>query len=160
MTKFKVGDKVINKTDLDFLFNPYHKESYRKKLIQTVTEANDKFFSIYKPTGRYTSVIKQALTAGANNFMIFNQSDGTCFCWASRGKMLHVSKDKEYIVSRIQSIGMAKLKEEKANIQSNIVSLQIRLDTLQTSLANTEKAFINDMSINLNLLEDESNECT
>ena len=38
--KYNVGDKVVNDGRLCFLFNPYHKETHRKGLIQTVTEAN------------------------------------------------------------------------------------------------------------------------
>lgn len=103
--KYRVGDKVLFEGDLDFLFNDFHKERYRKGLIRTVTEANDKLFSIYKPEGRYKTAIEQGLAAGINRYMLFRQEDGRTLNWPGRERLLHLEKDHDYIVKKIKDIG-------------------------------------------------------
>jgi hypothetical protein len=142
--KYQVGDKVLLEKDLDLLFNPYWKDKYRKSLLKTVTEADDKYFSIYKPN-RYNSAIEEGLSCGANEYMIFYQESGNTRNWASRERLLHLVHDHEEIVKRIKSIGNKTFEEKDLGIKNDIKRLQ---ESLQRNLEMYQK----DMEINLALV--------
>jgi hypothetical protein len=70
--------------------------------VNTVREANDKYFSPYTPNSRYKSAIEQGLASGSNEYMVFHQDGGTPFSWSSSTRFLHLEKDKDYIISEIR----------------------------------------------------------
>ena len=142
--KYQVGDKVLSERDLDLLFNPYWKDKYRKSLLKTVTEANDKYFSIYKPS-RYDSAIEEGLSCGANEYMIFYQESGNTKNWASRERLLHLIHDHDEIVNRITNIGNKAFEEKDISIK-NQISLS------QNALQRNIDIHQSDMQINLALV--------
>lgn len=143
--KYKAGDKVLSERDLDLLFNPYWKDKYRKSLLKTVTEANDKYFSIYKPS-RYNSAIEEGLSCGANEYMIFYQESGNTRNWASKERLLHLVNDHDEIVNKIKSIGNKAFEEKDIRIKNEIKQLQ---ESLQRNI----ETYQNDMEVNLALID-------
>jgi hypothetical protein len=119
--KYNVGDKVLDKSDLEFLFNPFWKEKYRKNLLKTVTEADDKYFTIYKPNrDRYNSAIEEGLSCGANEYMVFYQSSGRTRNWASNTTLLHAEKDKDFIINFIKELGEKTFIKNDTSLENEI----------------------------------------
>lgn len=143
--KFNVGDKVLEKNHLELLFNPYHKKRYRESLIKTVTEANEDYFSIHKPSSGYETAIEQGFSAGMNEHMIYRQSSGNCFSWSSKTRLFHLLEDKEEITSIIKTIG-----EENFNKDEEFILDQIEL--LKNDLTNKRKTFEGDLLVNLGII--------
>lgn len=144
--KYNVGDKVIEESDIDLLFNPYWKDDYRKSLIKIVTEANEKYFSIYKPSGdRYKTAIEEGLSCGANQYMIFYQESGRTVNWASKTKLLHLEKDKELIVKMIEELGEKTFKENDKRLKDKIIYYKTERERLN-------KQYQEDLEINLKLI--------
>lgn len=144
--RYKVGDKVLNEQDLIFLFNPYHKEEYRKYLISTVTEANDEYFTIYKPSRGFTSAIEEGKSAGINEYMVFKQSNGKTICWASQTRILHLVNDKNYIVNKIKRIGRNSFLEDEDFLLKKIESTKLILQ-------NKKEQYESDLIKNLSLIK-------
>lgn len=142
--KYQVGDKVLSERDLELLFNPYWKDKYRESLLKTVTEANDKYFSIYKPS-RYDSAIKEGLSCGANEYMIFYQESGNTKNWASKERLLHLVHDHQEIVNKIANIGNKTFEEKDTRIKNEIKQLQ---ESLQRNI----ETYKNDIEVNLALI--------
>ena len=142
--KYQVGDKVLSERDLELLFNPYWKNDYRRSLLKTVTEANDQYFSIYKPS-RYDSAIKEGLSCGVNEYMIFYQKSGNTKNWASKERLLHLEHDHEEIINRIKQIGDKAFKGKDTRIKNGIKQLQ---ESLQRNI----DTYQSDMEINLALV--------
>jgi hypothetical protein len=118
--KYNTGDKVISEEDLDFLFNPFWKEKYRKSLIRTVTEANENEFTIYNDKGRYNSTLENGHSCGMNSYLIFFQSSGKQNNYPCPIKLLHLKEDRSYIIEKINEIGEKYFNEENKHIEEQI----------------------------------------
>ncbi len=145
--KYKIGDRVLNEQHLEFLFNPYHKNRYIKNLISIVTESTNDYFTVYDDSVGYNSTIEKGLSAGINNYLVYRQSDGRVYCWASKSRLLHVDKDKEYIIKKLNKIKTKNWQEEKCRIETKISSLELEMNRKET-------AFQNDLNAALSLLVD------
>lgn len=144
--KYNIGDKVIKEKDLDFLFNPYWKDNYRKGLIRVVTEANEKEFTIYNNKGYYESILKNGHSCGMNNYLIFFQSSGRQYSYPSPDVLLHLEKDKEYIKNKIKEIGEKTFKEDDERYKNNIAMYE-------KYRTKNKETYIKDLEYNLNLVE-------
>lgn len=144
--KYNVGDKVIEESHIDFLFNPYWKDKYRESLIRIVTEANEKHFTIYnKSSGRYNSTIEEGLSCGMNEYMIFFQSNGKTVNWASKTKYLHLEKDREQIIKTIRELGEKTFKEKDIRFKNQIIYYKNQREL-------NKKQYQDDLEINLKLI--------
>lgn len=144
--KFNIGDKVIKEDDLDFLFNPYWKDKYRKSLIQTVTEANDKVFAIYNEKGRYNSTIENGYSCGMNNYLIYFQLSGYQDSWPHPTKLLHLEKDKEYIINKVENIGKETYEKDNQNVERQIAYYKAEKKRIN-------EIYLKDLEDNLNLIQ-------
>jgi len=76
--KYNIGDKVVRKSNLTMLFNPYHKAEKRRGLIHTITEATETLFTIYTDNGIYKSALENARSFGINQYIAYRQESGGC----------------------------------------------------------------------------------
>ena len=123
--KYNVGDKVVDQDNLKFFFNPFW--SNEKRYCEVVTEANEKYFSIYKPSS-YNSALEEGLSCGANEYMVFYQETGKTKNWASSKTLLHMVKDKEEILSIIKSCGENYIQTEKESYDRDVQFAKMKLD--------------------------------
>lgn len=144
--RYKVGDRVIEGDKINLLFNPYHKKDARERCIHEVLEANDRYFSIYKPSNGCTSAIKEGLSCGANEYMIFHQDTGYSKNWAGRTRYLHLKHDKELIRGMIVDIGKMQYNEEHKRISDEIEYRKNLLDQIWSR-------YIEDLNTNLSLID-------
>ena len=146
--RYKVGDRVIEGDKINLLFNPYHKKDARERCIHEVLEANDKYFSIYEPSDRYASVIKEGLSCGMNEYMIFHQDTGYSKNWAGRTRYLHLKHDKELIRGMIISVGKTQYDEDFNRITKEIKYRQELLKQIKSR-------YVEDLDANLSLIDNQ-----
>lgn len=121
--KYNVGDKVIERDNLYLLFNPYWDKENRH--FSTVTEANETYFSIYKPSC-YESAIEEGLSCGANEYMVFYQSTGRTKNWASSTTLFHMEKDRDLILEIVNKLQLETMAKELETIKKERISIEAR----------------------------------
>lgn len=126
-SKFNVGDRVVNKSDLELSFSIF-KEKHRKGLIQTVKEANEGYFNLQNETLGYPSAYLQS--TGMNLI-----GDIT---------ILHLEKDRDKIQEILEAI-------EKEH-QSTIDKFEKEIDYLRFKQYDVKVVFKTDMAICKSLL--------
>jgi len=136
---------VVDRDNLDFFFNPFW--SNEKRCYSIVTEANEKYFSIYKPS-RYGSAIEEGLSCGANEYMVFYQETGKTKNWASSTILLHVEKDKDKILEIIKNTGNATILKETESIKRE-------RDYLESKLAIIQRRYEENMKLSLEFVNGE-----
>jgi|GEM_PF-4889731 len=145
MMKYNVSDKVVKISDLQLLFNPYHKESYRKNLIRTVTEANESYFTTYTNKDRCNSIIENAKSCGINNYMAFHQETGDCLSGFINDKLLHLEKDSDIIMNIMAKVGLQIYEKDMQHHYNEIKYHQSMLKSVQDT-------YTEDFRINMELL--------
>src|SRR5690606_32307498 len=90
--KYNIGDKVIEKGNISFLFNPFWKDDYRKGFVRTVADASDEYFTV-------SETIKYGFKCGANNYVLHFQSNGKQYY--GNKVYLHLVKDHDEIIELI-----------------------------------------------------------
>ena len=145
MANYKVGDKVVDEGELKFLFNPYWKDSKRKNLIQTVTEANEELFTVYDNKGYYDTTLQNALSCGANEFLAFYQGSGSSRSWCSKKRLLHLEQDKERIREIVSKNG-------KTQHYKEMDSYSREIDGLIAEKRKKRVEYQNELKINSELL--------
>lgn len=109
--KYNIGDKVINKEYIEFLFNPFWKKDYRKMIIRTVKDANESLFTVDES-------IEYGCKCGSNEYVLHNQINGRQH-YGNR-IYLHLIEDHDEIVKLISDIGKENYKNNKAFIMDKI----------------------------------------
>ena len=143
--KYNVGDRVVDKSDLTMLFNPFWKKEKRMRLMQIVTEANEKLFTVYNNKGHYKSTLENALSCGAHEYLAYHQNSGNCYSWSDQTRLLHLEHDKEEIREIMESDG-AKHYNEDVDRHERTIALH------KTSLEQTHETYAEDLQINRELL--------
>lgn len=143
--KYNVGDKVLYEGDLELLFNPYHKAKYRNGLIHVVTEADEDYFTIFKPSSGYETAIKEGLSCSANAYTLFRQETGETLDSARKERLLHLLHDTEDIMQRIREIGEQGFKEKDDFFTEQI-------NRAKTQKEHAKETYESDMKINLRLV--------
>lgn len=126
--KYNVGDLVVFKGDLELLFNPFYKDETRRHMVKKVTEADEKFFTIYNEKGIEKSVLKNAFSCGMYEYMAFMQSTGMCYSWTDRNKLLHLEKDKDEICSIVMNVGRSQFEKDIYRYENEIESAKSRIE--------------------------------
>jgi hypothetical protein len=109
--KYNIGDKVINKENISYLFNPFWKDNYRKGLIQKVKDASEEYFTV-------SQTVEYGFICGANNYVLHYQSSGKQYY--GNKIYLHLIKDHNEIIELINKIGSEKFKKEDDFITDKI----------------------------------------
>jgi hypothetical protein len=137
MMIYNIGDKVIDKENISFLFNPFWKDDYRKTLVETVFDANEEYFTAMKS-------IEYGCRCGANEYVLHYQTNGRQRF--GNKTYLHLMKDHEEIVALINQIGSERYKKNDDFITDKINTAIIEKETLL-------RTYNDDLQIALELVE-------